>query len=179
MLFRSLRRENDLVDFNRNWFDYKVGFGNLRGNFWWGNENLAAALADGRLYTLRVDLLDWDDQARYAKYTHFRVAGSNDNYRLNVAEYSGAAGDSLGDHDDFQFCTHDSSCASPRGRCASTYGGGFWFSRSCYSAMLTAPYRRTATPSNGKNGIEWGGWRGFDYSLKKVDMKFRATSPAA
>jgi len=41
---------------------------------------------------LRVDLTDWNDNFRHAKYGYFRVANASDLYRMHVADYSGNAG---------------------------------------------------------------------------------------
>ena len=46
------RHQSDAVSFNRNWTEYKNGFGDLSDSFWWGNEKLAHALNDGRQYEL-------------------------------------------------------------------------------------------------------------------------------
>ena len=41
---------------------------------------------------LRVDLGDFNNQTRYAKYSSFGVADSADSYRTSVGGYSGNAG---------------------------------------------------------------------------------------
>ena len=49
------RRLDGSVNFYRGWTDYKLGFGNLSGEFWLGNDNLHRIAAAGNM-TLRVDL---------------------------------------------------------------------------------------------------------------------------
>ena len=34
------RRHVGSVDFNKNWEDYKLGFSHLKGEFWYGNQNI-------------------------------------------------------------------------------------------------------------------------------------------
>ena len=169
------RHQNDAVSFNRSWVEYKNGFGDLSDSFWWGNEKLAQTVNDGRQYELRIDLFDWEGQHRYAKYSRFYVAPESDNYRLSISGYTGnAGGDSFGWHNSRQFSTidrdndRDSSgiCAAYRG------GGGFWWG-SCglfspngrYYHGGSAPYLK---------GLYWLDWRGGSYSLKAVQMAFRA-----
>jgi len=41
--------------FNRSWAEYKVGFGDSRGNYWLGNDLLSQLTLTGR-YKLRVDI---------------------------------------------------------------------------------------------------------------------------
>lgn len=42
---------------------------------------------------LRVDLEDWEGEERYAMYANFKVADAGNKYRLEVAGYTGNAGD--------------------------------------------------------------------------------------
>ena len=41
------RRMNGSVDFYRNWQDYKTGFGDLRTEFWLGNEKMHQLTSQG------------------------------------------------------------------------------------------------------------------------------------
>ena len=88
------RRMDGSVDFYLGWEDYRVGFGNLNGEFWLGNDNLHRLTANADMM-LRVDLEDYGRVRKYAEYTTFSVADADDNYRLTIAGYEGTAGDSM------------------------------------------------------------------------------------
>jgi len=83
------------VDFYKKWADYKLGFGNLSGEFWLGNDNLVAALQVNGNHELRVDLGSLDDETAYARYSSFNVGDSSTEYKLAVSGYTGTAGKSL------------------------------------------------------------------------------------
>lgn len=53
-------REN----FNRDWDDYKSGFGDPDREFWMGNENIYM-LTNAEDYSLRVELEDFEGNKRY------------------------------------------------------------------------------------------------------------------
>ncbi|KAG8188327.1 hypothetical protein JTE90_026944, partial [Oedothorax gibbosus] len=78
-------------DFNRNWQDYKHGFGSLERDFWLGNDNIFALTNQGN-YSLRMDMTAADNDSAYALYREFRIEDENANYRLHVKGYSGTAG---------------------------------------------------------------------------------------
>ena len=143
------RRVSGSVSFERNWNTYKNGFGSLDGNLWWGNDNLALALNDGRSYDLRVDMSDWDDEHRYATYSGFSVAGEHDNYRLHVGTYAGDAGNALHPVDNMQFSTIDRdndhmAAATAQARIVVVFGLGLVTAPSRMVPTLTpALYRRT------------------------------------
>ncbi|KAK7085959.1 Fibrinogen-related domains (FReDs) [Halocaridina rubra] len=82
--------------FNREWDDYKHGFGNPEAEFWLGNENIYM-LTNTDDYMLRVELEDFDGNRRYAEYSTFKLHSEQDMYKLEIGGYSGNAGDSLND----------------------------------------------------------------------------------
>ena len=60
-------REN----FTRSWEEYSHGFGDLDGEFWWGNEHLSR-LTKEQPMVLRVELESHDGQTAHAEYSTFR-----------------------------------------------------------------------------------------------------------
>ena len=74
------------TSFNRNWEDYRAGFGNLTGEFWLGTDNIHRLAATP--VSFRVDF-DEGGNKLYAKYENFVVAGADDKYRWNMDSYSG------------------------------------------------------------------------------------------
>lgn len=40
------------MNFYRNWKEYEDGFGDLSGEFWWGNKNLRRFTEDGKQHSL-------------------------------------------------------------------------------------------------------------------------------
>ncbi|KAG8182083.1 hypothetical protein JTE90_008618 [Oedothorax gibbosus] len=93
-------------DFNRNWQDYKHGFGSLERDFWLGNDNIFALTNQGN-YSLRMDMTAADNKSAYALHQEFRIEDENANYKLHVYGYSGTAGDSMKDFDNEMFTTKD------------------------------------------------------------------------
>ena len=82
------KRLDGKVDFYLNWSDYKVGFGDLNGEFWLGLGKIHH-LTSSDSNMLRVDLEDFGGNTRFAKYDMFSVMSENDNYKLNLGTYSG------------------------------------------------------------------------------------------
>ena len=75
------RRHNGLVDFYRDWEDYKQGFGYVNGDYWLGLQNLHWLTSTAR-YELRVDLEDFNGNTVYAKYSSFHIADERLFYKL-------------------------------------------------------------------------------------------------
>ena len=91
------RRLDGSVDFYRGWESYKNRFGDLKGEFWLGNDNLHRLTAVHDV-TLRVDLEDFDGDIRYAEYTTFKVADEADKYRPLIGGHCGTVGVSMTYH---------------------------------------------------------------------------------
>ncbi|KAG8181299.1 hypothetical protein JTE90_019391 [Oedothorax gibbosus] len=158
--------------FVKSWEDYKYGFGDLRRDFWLGNENIYA-LSNQRKYYLRVDLTDQQNNTRYAFYDQFWIDSESQHYRLHVYDYSGDAGDSLSRvHDNQRFSTrdrdHDASNAT---HCSRVHGGGWWFA-DCRSSNLNGPFHPRSEGGK-RHGVVWETFRGTDESLMATEMKIR------
>ena len=165
------RRQDGSVDFYRNWEAYKVGFGNLTGEFWLGNENLHRLLSVKSRYELRVDLGDFDDNTAYAKYNHFLVGSENDNYVLTVERYSGDAGDSLAVHNGQEFSTKDRDNDRYSGSCSQAFKGAWWYI-GCHHSNLNGLYNTDKQNTDPEN-ICWYHWKKDYRPLKFSEMKFR------
>ena len=170
------RRQDGSVNFTRDWNTYKHGFGDLDGELWLGNDNIAKITASGN-FQLRVDLGDWYGEYRYAEYSFIRVLGGDDKYQLFVGDYSGDAGDAL-TNTEFKpqngtyFSTIDRDNDPTVGyHCALLYwNAGFWYSN-CGAARLNNPYH-VGNAVKAYKGIWWFTWRGA-YSMKSTVMKIR------
>ena len=82
------KRLDGSVDFYLNWSDYKVGFGDLNGEFWLGLDKTHRLTSDDN-NMLRVDLEDFKGETRFAQYRRFVVMNENDKYELNLRYNSG------------------------------------------------------------------------------------------
>lgn len=126
------RRKIGLTSFNRDWKQYKNGFGAIRGDFWLGNEHIfrmtrqptvlridmevrasfrisshqtLAAPQANMINVLHIFFKDWEGQTRYAEYNFFTLSNEMNSYRLLIANYTGTAGDSLRYHNNTNFST--------------------------------------------------------------------------
>ncbi|KAM4052444.1 fibrinogen-like protein 1 isoform 2-T2 [Anomaloglossus baeobatrachus] len=182
------RRSDGSQNFYRNWTDYKQGFGDFttaKGEYWLGNDNLHfLTLQDD--YILRIDLLDFEGQRRYADYKSFRVGDEENAYQISCGEYSGTAGDSLtggfnpevkwwANHNGMKFSTWDRDNDNYEENCAVEDKGGWWYNR-CHSTNLNGLYYKGPYTSNTDDGIIWYTWHGWWYSLKYVAMKIRSVN---
>nr|XP_023666271.1 fibroleukin [Paramormyrops kingsleyae] len=179
------QRLDGSVSFNRTWDAYKHGFGNLRGEFWLGNDRIHL-LTKAKDMVLRVELEDFEGVREYAKYERFYVADELLRYRLSVGGYSGTAGNALRfnklyDHDQKSFTTPDKdNDMYPSGNCGAFYSSGWWFD-ACMAANLNGKYYNK--PYKGvRNGIFWGTWHNmsneyyptnYRQSFKTVKMMIR------
>ena len=160
------RRATGNVDFDREWDDYKNGFGELDGDFWMGNDRIHEITSSGD-YELRVELR-WNWKNAYANYATFSVDSEENNYKLTVGGYSGTAGDSLGIHNNMAFSTpaRDND-AMPKYNCAKSERGGWWYN-ACEMSNLNGIMGRL-------DGMDWGAF-GKRESMWSSEMKIRRKS---
>jgi len=124
------------------WAKYRDGFGSISSNFWLGLERLHR-LTNSQSYRLRVEMLVESNGLWYsAEYWKFKIASNSNKYRLNVAGYSGDAGNVLHDstfdyrHNGMKFSTVDrDNDLYTTGNCANAMNGGWWHNW-CYKICL-------------------------------------------
>ncbi|XP_076748666.1 uncharacterized protein LOC143422125 isoform X2 [Xylocopa sonorina] len=167
-------REN----FNRDWADYKNGFGDPAREFWLGNENIYM-LTNNEDYMLRVELEDFEGNKRYAQYSHFKIYSEAEYYKLEIDGYDGNAGDSLNDpwygSNNSPFSTYNRDNDRSSLNCASMLKGGWWW-KSC-GRGLNGLYLNDPQDLTARQGIVWFRWRGWDYTLKRATMMIKPKGP--
>ena len=164
------RRVDGSVDFYRKWSDYQQGFGILSGEFWLGQDKIHRLTPTAT--QLRIDMQDFDGNSRYAQYANFSVGDSVSKYSLSVSGYSGTAGDDFAFHNESKFTTRDQdNDANGGANCAQLYKGAWWYNN-CHHSNLNGLYHG-GSHSSYADGVNWGRWRGHEYSLKFTEMKLR------
>ena len=163
------RRRNGQENFNRNWEEYKNGFGNLKWEFWLGNEKIHCLTFATCRAELRIDMGDNTGRKVHAIYDYFAIGSEQTKYKLSLGAYTGTAGDGMracspaGNLDGMPFSTYDRDNDNGSGNCARGKIAGWWYNY-CACAILNRPYNY--------NGYMHG-WNTFSY-LKCSEMKLRS-----
>ncbi|KAL0994943.1 hypothetical protein UPYG_G00129700 [Umbra pygmaea] len=181
------RRRHGKVDFDRDWVDYRDGFGDFKlwnDEFWLGNEHIHSLVKDGE-NLVKIDLMDWSGEKRQVYYQNFRITDEKDSYRLWYGLYSGTGGDGLcggrgmleqwsSCASGMQFSTRDQDHDRYlQGSCAQENKGGWWYNR-CHAANLNGKfYHGGLYKGRYDNGVVWGTWQGLWYSLRHTSIKLR------
>lgn len=113
-----LRRNDGKLVFQRDWEEYKDGFGFLSGEFWIGNEKLSY-LTNQKKYELHINITYANGSLCFINYDQFATTDDHGNYKITkLGNYSGNAGDYIpvcprdmlpGD------CSCQKTCANPSG----------------------------------------------------------------
>merc|ERR1712183_998270 len=145
----------------------------MESEFWLGLEDIHSMTENGD-YELRIDLMDFQGNRRYAHYSDFMVDDANSGYMLKVGGYKGNAGDSFSTHSGKRFSTWDMDRDEWRsGNCARDYKGGWWYG-SCHHSNLNGVWG-TMNYGEGTNWRYWPmrNWNVYRRSMKEVEMKIR------
>ncbi|XP_034100119.1 microfibril-associated glycoprotein 4-like isoform X1 [Drosophila albomicans] len=163
-----LRRMDGTVNFNRNWKEYKKGFGDVSGEFFLGLDNIHAMTTDQK-QELMVIVEDFKGDERYELYSEFAIGSELDAYNLHtLGEATGNAGDSLRHHHNHKFSTFDRDNDDDPRNCAQLYTGAWWHV-GCHHSQLTGTYNNVESGM----GVNWFHFRGHIYSLKRALMMIR------
>ena len=166
------RRMDGSVNFYRNWASYVDGFGDPDGEYWLGLKNIHCLTSRVKLTELKVCLADFDGVKRFARYSFFSVGNAQTKYRLNIAGYTGTAGDALKVHNGRAFSTFDQDNDLNHKNCAVKFKGAWWY-RSCHESNLNGQYL-SGSHTSYADGVNWKPFKGYYYSLKYTAMKIRA-----
>ena len=164
------RGHNGLVNFYRDWQDYKRGFGYLESEFWLGLDKLHRLTTQAR-YRLKVVLEKANGDTAYATYDNFKIGDEEGSYKLLLGDYEGTAGDSMTYHAGMLFSTKDRDNDNKHStHCAKKNKGGWWYNE-CQQSNLNGLYS-TPGVSDINTGIRWYFWK-RDESMKSSEMKIR------
>ena len=164
------RRRHAQLDFNRNWTDYKEGFGDPQYEHWLGLKKINCLTFSLCAAELRIDIADYKGIHKYAIYSSIAVHNAANKYRLDLGAYSGTAGDGMracvssDNSDGMPFSTHDRDNDKSSRNCAQSYRAGWWYN-DCDCANLNRPHNNNGYISE---------WRTFSYSLKCSEMKLHS-----
>ncbi|KAG0432321.1 hypothetical protein HPB47_020966 [Ixodes persulcatus] len=159
------RRHDGSVEFQREWNDYKHGFGNVAGEFWLGNSHIHRLTAQ-RLYQLRVELEDFEGAQAHALYTSFALGSEKEQYALKLlgAFEGGEAG--LRTLCPETVCLHTLPWGSrphdvdndqwEEGSCARDQQGSWWYNQ-CGSSSLNGGYLQGPAQLS-RQGLHWLPW---------------------
>lgn len=101
------KRYDGTTDFFRPWNEYKQGFGNIAGEFWMGLDKIYE-LTSSKLHELMIEMEDFNDTKKVAKYSAFGISDESSFYALSIlGSFSGDAEDSLNYHAGMKFSTFE------------------------------------------------------------------------
>ena len=169
------RRMDGSENFTRGWADYVSGFGSVWSEQWLGLEKIHCLTTRTARTEMRIDMADFRGDKKYAYYNFFMVGNAANKYKLQVAGYSGTAGDSIsGSHslNGMAFTTPDRDNDLNSGNCARYYKGGWWYN-SCMYSQLNGIYHHDTTP-RAWEAVVWYTFTTSTRSLKFAEMKLRA-----
>ena len=161
------KRHDGSVDFFKPWHEYKVGFGDMYGEYWLGNEKIARLTMLSEC-ELRVILEAFDGVVHEVVYNAFAIDGEANEYRIRVGLHAGPGTDGLVDHGTKVFQTDDMKPESEPHR----HHGAWWYvPGGTQLSNLNGQYFSTATTN--ERGMFWFPWRNSQESLRKTTMMIR------
>ena len=173
------RRMDGSVNFTRGWAEYASDFGDVWGEHWMGLEKIHCLTTRTARTEMRIDMADFRGDKKYAYYNFFMVGNAASKYKLQVAGYSGTAGDSIQfgsggwNLNGMAFSTYDRDNDLNIDRnCAQDWKGGWWY-KACMPSQLNGIYHHDTTPRE-YEAVLWETFTTSHRSLKFAEMKLRA-----
>ena len=124
--------------FNKNWNDYKNGFGSVEDKAYWIGLDRIHDLTKSGAYGLKM-ILKKNGSTKVVRWSSFVVGNEAGDYRLSVSGFNaGSSGlsDRLAYHNNMRFSTKDRDNDPHPGHCASYYGNvGWWYVYGCWYCL--------------------------------------------
>ena len=139
------RREDESISFDRGWNDYVQGFGERRGNYWAGLEEIHDLTSTGGDTQLEIYIETFTGDPITLSYSSFSIGNAAVNYRLSISGYDWGSSTRITSNifdrnNNMAFTTNDSdNDYSSSDNCAERHGGAWWFNR-CGFMNLNGPY---------------------------------------
>ena len=163
------RREDGSENFLRSWSEYKLGFGDVAREFWLGNDYLHQLTRTKQ--ELRVDIIDFDGNTAYAKYSSFGVGPESEYYKMTVSGYSGTAGDEMSSDSDGRFYLMD------QGNSCVDSSKSPWWRKSCLWYNLNGVCSSLARDNDAfGTHLHWWMWGSKTKPLKNTEVKIRPSN---
>uniref|UniRef100_A0A8C8EFD1 Fibrinogen C-terminal domain-containing protein n=1 Tax=Otus sunia TaxID=257818 RepID=A0A8C8EFD1_9STRI len=168
------------ITWAESWSTYKYGFGNVHTDYWLGTEYIHR-ISQQKVYQVRFVIWDATNNIKFADYNLFSVEDESQGYRLRLGTYSGLAGDAMTSnsastvHDNMKFSAKDLDQDTYSGNCASSYGGGWWYS-ACYSVRLNV--KGAIAWEHHAQSINWAELAGRGQSLLGHRQRVVSNCPA-
>ncbi|GIX87870.1 techylectin-5A, partial [Caerostris extrusa] len=162
---------NGMDYFSKNWAQYKTGFGDIKREFWFGNDNIFLITNQAR-YSIRMDLTHGNGKTAFVVYENFWIDNEEKLYTLHISQPSGPAGGSITNHDGKPFYTWDRPNTSDGKRPEKMHEGGWW-NNAFPSSTLNGLNRNGQQWVNEMDAIQWMDFGGFQNSLAATEMKVR------
>ena len=163
------------VDFFRSWDEYRDGFGDLKGEFWLGNEfihQLSRRHVGGMEFWIEGTAFDGDSTHRKSK--NFFIGTEQESYKMSSLTLLTGEAVSTNEGkmmDGMKFSTTDRDNDNWEKDCADFYLGGWWFD-SCFEFHFNGKYYAEGVTVKGYKGLAWIKVYGKQ-SLKKTRMMIR------
>jgi len=175
------RRLDGSVSFDRNWEEYKNGFGDAHGEYWLGNEIVHQLNKDVRT-KIRIEAEKVDGERRNATFEGFWLEDEENNYKLHSGIPTGnETGNATEEevilegewfaHDGFNFTTSDHTLNSTL-PCAIYYQAGWWYHR-CFNINFNGLYSATGAPISPGKCLCSFTWGNHQWSFTQTKMMIK------
>ncbi|GBN92542.1 Techylectin-5A [Araneus ventricosus] len=154
--------------FVKKWKEYKEGFGNLKKEFWLGNDNIYSITNQGQ-YAVRMDMKHENGTSAFSRYENFWIESEESKYTLRLSECSGPGGDSIGNHAGWPFYTVDQPNQSENW----TRRSGGWWRNHMKTSSLNGLNLYKTDRIDSEDGITWYDFGWFKNSLEATEIKVR------